>query len=483
MTQSKWVTVWETICKDPPTWPNATLIGNGTISNTGGAIEITAPNSIDGVSFNQEVMPGVWQTLNLSVSRMISGSGYVQVLEEQNGVLQSIGMQSFNHAGEIKVNFKPQTSYITWQVLGPVQTQVTQLCFDRPVLKQENVLVTICPEDKDKYRFGFNGQEKVNEWAGIGNFMEFSERGQDTRTARFITYDPLAQQFPWNSPYAFAENRPIDGIDLEGREFLWYLAETAEKTFLGTSHLKTTKDKVAEGFVGRAKQVGEGLVNLVKNPPRLATVDPGIAKRGFEADMAASQANAQTVQSAAHGNPEAIGSLLFDVGLFYASNYGAEVFTIGKTLQAESRFVVQEAKATLQETKTIVKQEAQSIVKNPASVQLVENPKTYLDKALEKQGLSEVTPRFKEEWIEGGYKYTVRAHEAEAKYGKTGTIYRVSRQKQGLGANNQGSGLEYLDPDGNWHHTSTLKPGSEVNPNPKYNHEAAKSTHISAPGN
>ena len=218
MTQSKWVTVWETICKDPPTWPNATLIGNGTISNTGGAIEITAPNSIDGVSFNQEVMPGVWQTLNLSVSRIISGSGYIQVLEEQNGVLQSIGMQSFNHAGEIKVNFKPQTSYITWQVLGPVQTQVTQLCFDRPVLKQENVLVTICPEDKDKYRFGFNGQEKVNEWAGIGNFLEFSERGYDSRIGRFLRVDPIASDFPMQTPYQFAFNNPIWMIEYEGLE-------------------------------------------------------------------------------------------------------------------------------------------------------------------------------------------------------------------------------------------------------------------------
>lgn len=31
--------------------------------------------------------------------------------------------------------------------------------------------------------------------------------------------DPLFKDYPWNSSYAFAENRVIDGVDLEGREF------------------------------------------------------------------------------------------------------------------------------------------------------------------------------------------------------------------------------------------------------------------------
>jgi len=83
---------------------------------------------------------------------------------------------------------------------------------------QETILVDVCDEDKDRYRFGFNGQEKVNEWAGIGNFNEFSERGQDARTGRFITYDPLAKEYPWNSPYAFAENDVIRSVDIEGLE-------------------------------------------------------------------------------------------------------------------------------------------------------------------------------------------------------------------------------------------------------------------------
>jgi len=40
--------------------------------------------------------------------------------------------------------------------------------------------------------------------------------------SRFLSRDPLARDFPWNSPYAFAENRVIDGLDLEGLEYVDY---------------------------------------------------------------------------------------------------------------------------------------------------------------------------------------------------------------------------------------------------------------------
>ncbi len=43
---------------------------------------------------------------------------------------------------------------------------------------------------------------------------------RDREVSRFLSIDPLARNFPWNSPYAFAENRVIDCIDLEGLEAL-----------------------------------------------------------------------------------------------------------------------------------------------------------------------------------------------------------------------------------------------------------------------
>ena len=40
----------------------------------------------------------------------------------------------------------------------------------------------------------------------------------DPRVGRFFAVDPLFRKFPWNSSYAFSENRVIDWGELEGRE-------------------------------------------------------------------------------------------------------------------------------------------------------------------------------------------------------------------------------------------------------------------------
>ncbi len=72
----------------------------------------------------------------------------------------------------------------------------------------------------NSYRYGFQGQEKDDEVKGSGNSLVFEYRIHDPRLGRFLSVDPLSSSYPWNSTYAFAENRVIDGIDLEGLEYL-----------------------------------------------------------------------------------------------------------------------------------------------------------------------------------------------------------------------------------------------------------------------
>ncbi len=76
-------------------------------------------------------------------------------------------------------------------------------------------------------RFGFQGQELDNEIKGIGNSVNYKyrmhclsreERIGNPRVGRFFAVDPLAPQFPHNSPYAFSENVVINAIELEGLE-------------------------------------------------------------------------------------------------------------------------------------------------------------------------------------------------------------------------------------------------------------------------
>ena len=70
------------------------------------------------------------------------------------------------------------------------------------------------------YRFGFQGQEMDNELKGDGNSLNYTFRMHDPRVGRFFAIDPLFRKYPHNSSYAFSENRVVDGVDLEGLEFV-----------------------------------------------------------------------------------------------------------------------------------------------------------------------------------------------------------------------------------------------------------------------
>ncbi|WP_434063925.1 RHS repeat domain-containing protein [Mangrovimonas cancribranchiae] len=89
----------------------------------------------------------------------------------------------------------------------------------------------------DSYRYGFQGQEKDDEIKGEGNSINYKFRMHDPRVGRFLSLDPLAPQYPHNSPYAFSENRVIDGIELEGLEFL-DVNESRVSTSYGAIHIK-----------------------------------------------------------------------------------------------------------------------------------------------------------------------------------------------------------------------------------------------------
>ncbi|MFL5763549.1 MAG: RHS repeat-associated core domain-containing protein [Bacteroidia bacterium] len=71
------------------------------------------------------------------------------------------------------------------------------------------------------YRYGFNGQEKDFEIKGDGNSLDYGERIYDPRLAKFLSIDPLSKDYPFLTPYQFASNSPIAGIDIDGLEFYY----------------------------------------------------------------------------------------------------------------------------------------------------------------------------------------------------------------------------------------------------------------------
>jgi RHS repeat-associated protein len=83
--------------------------------------------------------------------------------------------------------------------------------------------VDLGTEPDDEYRFGFQNQEKDDEWTGqTGSHLNYKYRMYDARIGRFFAIDPLAAKYPYYSTYAFSGNRVIDAVELEGLEPVQY---------------------------------------------------------------------------------------------------------------------------------------------------------------------------------------------------------------------------------------------------------------------
>ena len=119
----------------------------------------------------------------------------------------------------------------------------------------------------------FNVQEKDDEIYGKRKSLSFEFRNYDSRIGRFWSVDSLVGSYPWNSPYAFAENRVIDGIDLGAllplsldvvkyiSSFNYYIAKknNTSYTWRETTGAKRSRYKLANNGDLRISQTLHGL--------------------------------------------------------------------------------------------------------------------------------------------------------------------------------------------------------------------------------
>jgi RHS repeat-associated protein len=126
------------------------------------------------------------------------------------------------------------------------------------------------------YRYGFQGQEKDDEWKGNGNSINYKYRMHDPRLGRFLSLDPLAKKYPFYSPYAFSGNRVIDAVELEGLEpaELGYLKSWFSSTFGFDTRKNSSKDYVFSFSATKMNEYGshvkkstnEGIEELTNSP-------------------------------------------------------------------------------------------------------------------------------------------------------------------------------------------------------------------------
>jgi len=93
------------------------------------------------------------------------------------------------------------------------------------------------------HRFDFQGEESDSEW--LNGAVVFKYRVHDTRVGRFLSVDPLAAKYAYNSPYAFSENRLIDGVELEGLQW----EQTGKDSYVVHMKVLNSSEKMADKFL------------------------------------------------------------------------------------------------------------------------------------------------------------------------------------------------------------------------------------------
>ncbi len=140
----------------------------------------------------------------------------------------------------------------------------------------------------------YQGQE-INEDLSY-NMLEFRYRHYDPAIGRFVTIDPLAEDYTYNSPYAFQENKLGMGVELEGAELL--PGQVAQYVAIKASEFNSN-------VAGARSKLGEAVGNRVE---ALKT-----GKERSNATVATSGINVNQVQDASNIS-ESVNTIVSEAG-------------------------------------------------------------------------------------------------------------------------------------------------------------------------
>jgi len=125
------------------------------------------------------------------------------------------------------------------------------------------------------YNYKFQEQELQET-----GFYAFKWRNYMPDVGRFFNVDPLAESFPYNSTYAFSENRVIDGIELEGLEVVLLNDTKHNQSIIKTANSGLYKDNPATKTVhvfahGNPSAMYNEKITAAQKKAGVGTVDTG----------------------------------------------------------------------------------------------------------------------------------------------------------------------------------------------------------------
>lgn len=188
-------------------------------------------------------LPGASATLPKAYLAYLFFNLSYQFVPSCSGAI-SISTSAFNAFEKLERTFTaPQPGYLYVYVVNESNTSTSNVYWDEMlIVHQKNNPTLQVTQASDYYpfglpfntyqaqrisenysavqknRYGFQGQEWQND-LGLG-WSQFKWRMHDPAIGRFGAVDPLSDKYLYNSTYAFSENRLMDGIELEGLEFV-----------------------------------------------------------------------------------------------------------------------------------------------------------------------------------------------------------------------------------------------------------------------
>jgi RHS repeat-associated protein len=132
-----------------------------------------------------------------------------------------------------------------------------------------------------KYRYGFNGKENDKDISEGG--QDYGMRIFDRRLGRFLSVDPLTKEYPWNSTYAFAEDDPINYIDLEGMEKGKSKSTEGKGSIMPHSvQIRLTSNEILAYYNSNFNKNGD--IRLSFNYVRAVIQEEGLATKMYDRD-------------------------------------------------------------------------------------------------------------------------------------------------------------------------------------------------------
>jgi RHS repeat-associated protein len=147
---------------------------------------------------------------------------YALGYNDTTGRLTTLGSATVSRSGNYSITFTAvnDSSFLVLAASALDSDESFTINF-ASMLRMTNILVntpTAPLAFRNKYRYGYNGQEKVDEVSGPGNHYVFAEREYDPRLPRWGAIDPMFSKYPNISPYAFGNNNPIFFVDNDGAD-------------------------------------------------------------------------------------------------------------------------------------------------------------------------------------------------------------------------------------------------------------------------